>query len=144
MADKQREAEWAIAERMIAEDARQQKLDAEEGRHRKVVEECVGGSRAPFRHPTRPPAHPPTTLPRCWRPRYQRSLGRAAEERVSKFMRERTVGGSEMLDPTGREGQLFPSSVTRLKPHGFGLGAVSRGRPDIVDMVQQRVRRARG
>lgn len=73
---------------------------------------------------------------------YRASQGRAVTEaRVDEYMRARTKGGVELLDPTGREFKLQPSQVTVVKDRGFGLGRAATQRPDVVAAVQAKVSR---
>lgn len=54
---------------------------------------------------------------------FQKEMGgQAKREKVQKYMIDRTVGGKDVLDPTGREARIYPSKVTVLKDHKFGLG----------------------
>ena len=67
---------------------------------------------------------------------YRKSLGRhVQEQRVREILVSKTIGNVDSIDPSGRSFRVEPSQVTVIKPHGFGLGGVSEGRGDIVDMV---------
>ena len=54
---------------------------------------------------------------------FQKEMGgQAKREKIQRYMMDRTVGGKDVLDPTGREARIYPSKVTVLKDHSFGLG----------------------
>jgi len=54
---------------------------------------------------------------------FQAQMGGAAKQKATaQYMRERTVGGKEVLDPTGREARIYPSKATVLMDWKFGLG----------------------
>ena len=38
--------------------------------------------------------------------------GAAKQKAVVEYMKERTVGGKDVLDPTGREPRIYPSKAT--------------------------------
>jgi hypothetical protein len=63
----------------------------------------------------------------------QRPGGEAA-----KYLASHTKGGADVLDPTGRAARIDPSSVTVMRTHAFGTGAVARNRPDILGLEKDR------
>ena len=54
---------------------------------------------------------------------FQAQMGGAAKQKhIVEYMKERTVGGKDVLDPTGREPRIYPSKATVLMDWKFGLG----------------------
>ena len=54
---------------------------------------------------------------------FQAQMGGAAKQKqVVEYMKARTVGGKDVLDPTGREPRIYPSKATVLMDWKFGLG----------------------
>ena len=54
---------------------------------------------------------------------FQAQMGGAAKQKHTvQYMKERTVGGKDVLDPTGREPRIYPSKATVLMDWKFGLG----------------------
>eukprot|EP00948_MAST-09A_sp_MAST-9A-sp1_P003524 g3524.t1 len=103
---KQKKTAMEIAERMIKDDRRTQKREAEEQRHRQYEQ------------------------------KYRDELGRhIVEERVDKYMKGITKDGQGMIDPTGRAFHVQPSSVTVVKDNSFGLGKLALSRPDVIEKV---------
>eukprot|EP00736_Rhodelphis_marinus_P006839 Rmarinus@m.22284 len=67
--------------------------------------------------------------------RFQKEVGRAAkEERLIRFMKEKTLGAREIMDPTNHK-TLYPSKETVIKDWGFGLGNAS---PEVVEKFRQK------
>ena len=103
---KQHEAELKIAERMVKEEMRTQKRETIEHQHKQYAK------------------------------KYRDEKGRhITEARTEAYLRSVTIGGKDMVDPTGRVFRIQPSSETTIKTHAFGLGKVALDRPDIVDMI---------
>jgi len=103
---KLKRSEMSLAERMIQFDEYNKAKDAEEAREAAMIEV------------------------------FNKSLGRDLhEQRISEYLKTRTKGSMDTIDPSGRQFRVEPSSVTIIKPSGFGLGKVQRERPDIVNKV---------
>ena len=88
-----KEQENALLQQIMEEDAQRRERLAEEERAKQVQRE------------------------------FQREMGgQARQARVQKYMTTRTVGGHDILDPTGREHRIYPSKATVLMDWKFGLG----------------------
>jgi hypothetical protein len=65
--------------------------------------------------------------------KYQKELGRSVvEKRIKEYMLSRT--GQDIVDPTGKMFRIYPSQVTTIKDHSFGLGK------NLVHTEEQRAR----
>jgi hypothetical protein len=61
------------------------------------------------------------------------------EEKNMKYIQSKTIGNRDILDPTGRLHHVFPSKVTEIPDHSFGLGKSSRIPDDIKERTLHKV-----
>lgn len=59
------------------------------------------------------------------------------EERVAKYVASRTKDGRAVVDPTGRQAVVHPSTITSFKPWSFGTGK-KLARADILEAMTKK------
>jgi len=88
-----KEQETRLLKQLMEEESRRQEKEVHERRHKAVLKQ------------------------------FQAEMGgQATQDRVIEYMRTRTVGSVDVLDPTGRETRVYPSKATVLMDWKFGLG----------------------
>jgi hypothetical protein len=67
---------------------------------------------------------------------YKRSISRTVRQASqTAYIVDKTKTHEDTIDPSGKLFRVEPSSVTVLRPSGFGLGKVGLKRPDIIAKV---------
>ncbi len=51
---------------------------------------------------------------------------------TADYLRRTTKDGTDIIDPSGRSAQIFPSQVANIRTHRFGLGRAHKEQPQVL------------